>query len=162
MAFLNLTGKRFGRLTAVRQGRTAGGRSAWVCLCDCGKETTVYTNKLTSGATRSCGCLRREVAAKKATKHGEASAPLYHVLRAMHQRCENPKAHDYQWYGALGVTVCDEWKLTEYPIFKAWALANGYRPGLTIDRIDPSKGYSPDNCRWITIAEQQRNRRKKD
>jgi len=78
----------------------------------------------------------------------------------MHQRCENPKSRDYQWYGALGVTIYDGWKLTEYPNFKAWALANGYRPGLTIDRIDPTKGYNPNNCRWITMSDQQRNKRK--
>lgn len=162
MAFLNLTEKRFGRLIALYPSHTSGGRGAWVCRCECGNVTTALTYSLTSGKTKSCGCIRREVAAKKATKHGEANAPLYHVPNSMHQRCENPRAHDYQWYGAMGVTVCDEWKLTEYPAFKAWALENGYRPGLTIDRIDPGKGYSPDNCRWITIAEQQRNRRKKD
>lgn len=152
----NLTGQRFGRLTVTDYL----GNSRYRCVCDCGRETCAPTYRLKKGITRSCGCLRREVAAKKATKHGESASALYHVLHAMHQRCENPKSRDYQWYGALGVTIYDGWKLTEYPNFKAWALANGYRPGLTIDRIDPTKGYNPNNCRWITMSDQQRNKRK--
>jgi hypothetical protein len=130
------------------------------CRCDCGKETTVLTHSLKKGLTRSCGCLRRETATKKATRHRGSTEPLYAVLNVMHQRCENPKSRDFKWYGAKGVTVCKEWALTNYPAFKEWALNNGYRPGLTIDRIDPTGDYSPSNCRWITIQEQQRNKRK--
>ena len=152
----SLVGQRFGRLTVMEYT----GASRYRCLCDCGNEISVLTYSLNAGICKSCGCLRKETAAKRAFKHGDASAPLYQVLRAMHQRCENPKSHDYKWYGALGVTVCDAWKLTDYPVFKEWALANGYHAGLTIDRINPTKGYSPDNCRWITMSEQQKNKRK--
>lgn len=152
----NLAGKKFGRLTAL--GYVAG--SKYRCRCDCGNLAVVKTYSLKKGLTRNCGCLRQEVAALKATKHDGAADPLYHVLNAMHQRCENPKNRDFQWYGAKGVTVCEEWGLSNYPTFKAWAMSTGYRPGLTIDRKDPAGHYSPDNCRWITIQEQQRNRRK--
>ena len=151
----DLLGQRFGRLI-VREYVTG---SKFRCQCDCGATVVVLTYSLTHNKTRSCGCLRSEIMTKKATKHRGADEPLYHVLNAMHQRCSNPNNKDYKWYGALGVTVCDEWVLTNYSVFKAWALAAGYRPGLTIDRIDPSGSYTPNNCRWVTIQEQQRNRR---
>lgn len=151
----DLTGEQFGRLTVLGYA----GASSWRCQCACGARTTVKTYSLNKGTTRSCGCLRREIMAKKATKHNGTNDPLYHVLSAMHQRCENPNNKNFKWYGALGVTVCDEWALTNYPAFREWAIANGYHQGLTIDRMDPAGNYSPENCRWITIQDQQRNRR---
>ena len=74
----------------------------------------------------------------------------------MRQRCNNPNQHDYRWYGAKGVTICPEWD--DYMAFREWALSHGYDGKLTIDRIDFNKGYSPDNCRFITIQEQQQNK----
>lgn len=152
----DLSGQRFGRLTAMEYHPG----SMYVCKCDCGGVVKVKTHSLKKGLTKSCGCLRRETSAQKSTRHNGALDPLYHVLNAMHQRCENPKSKDYQWYGAKGVKVCAEWALSRYAAFKAWALANGYHPGLTIDRIDPFGPYCPENCRWITIQAQQRNKRK--
>lgn len=152
---LDLRGEQFGRLTVLRYA----GKSSWYCSCSCGNEKTAKTYDLKHGLVQSCGCLRREGAAKRATKHNGVYDPLYPVLNAMHQRCENPKDKSFKWYGALGVTVCDEWALTNFPAFRDWALASGYQPGLTIDREDPAGDYCPSNCRWITIQEQQRNRR---
>ena len=151
----SLSGQKFGRLTAIEY--MPG--SKYRCICDCGEEAVVKTYSLNSGITKSCGCLRREVAARKATKHGGANDPLYHVLNTMHQRCENPNCPDYKWYGAEGVTVCEEWALPNFSAFREWALSSGYEPGLTIDRINLFESYNPDNCRWITIQEQQCNRR---
>lgn len=79
----------------------------------------------------------------------------------MHQRCENPLNYDFQWYGARGIDVCEDWALKNYPVFRDWAFQSGYAAGLTIDRIDPDKGYYPDNCRWVTTQAQQQNRRPK-
>lgn len=93
----------------------------------------------------------------KAT-HGEGNSRLYHAWSAMKQRCSNPNNRKYDSYGGRGITVCDEWA-NSYLAFKKWAIENGYSDCLTIDRIDNEKGYSPDNCRWITNKDQQRNKR---
>lgn len=78
----------------------------------------------------------------------------------MKERCYRPSNDNYKYYGALGITICDEW-LNDFSAFAKWSLANGYTDELTIDRKDNTRGYSPDNCRWITIQEQQRNKRKR-
>ena len=88
--------------------------------------------------------------------HGMYGTRLYRVWNGMKDRCLNPNSKDYRHYGGRGITICDEWK--EPTAFFNWALENGYREDLTIDRIDNDKGYCPNNCRWITNSEQQRNR----
>lgn len=77
--------------------------------------------------------------------HGLSKTPLYSVWQTMKQRCINPRCRGYRWYGAKGITLCEEWQNPES--FYEWAINNGYKPGLTIDRINPSEGYSPNNCR---------------
>lgn len=84
---------------------------------------------------------------------------LRSVRSAMIQRCTNPNSREYHNYGGRGITICDEWKANKES-FIEWAFENGYRQGLSIDRIDNDKGYSPDNCRWVTSKEQSRNMRK--
>ena len=88
--------------------------------------------------------------------HGLCYTPLYGVWEMMKQRCYNPRCRGYKWYGAKGITVCEEWQ--KFKPFHAWATAAGYQPGLTIDRIDNAKGYSPDNCRWVSLQVQMSNR----
>lgn len=89
-------------------------------------------------------------------KHGLYHTTLYKVWLTMKQRCDNPKSRGYKWYGEKGVKVCEEWQSVEK--FYKWAIQSGYKAGLTLDRIDNSKGYSPNNCRWITMSEQQSNK----
>lgn len=147
---IDLTGMRFGRLTVVSRSKEITKnhkRVYWDCICDCGKQTSVDGWNLRSGYTKSCGCLFQEVI----TKHGDHDAPLYKVWHGMKARCNNQNSTAFRYYGARGISVCDEW--SDYLTFKEWAISNGYRQGLAIDRIDSNKNYCPENCRWITPSE---------
>lgn len=97
------------------------------------------------------------MAVKKYEDPGTHRTKLYSIWCGMRQRCGNPNNKDFQWYGAAGIMVCPEW--SDFNVFRDWALRSGYAEGLTIDRKNGREGYSPTNCRWITIQAQQRNRR---
>ncbi len=88
--------------------------------------------------------------------HGLCGTSLYAIWQTMKQRCENPNCRGYEWYGAKGIKVCSEWQ--SVTTFHDWAKKNGYQKGLTLDRIDSSQNYSPDNCRWVTMSQQQSNK----
>lgn len=90
-------------------------------------------------------------------KHGLRHTRLFSIWSNMLTRCTNCNADSYKWYGAKGITVCDEWR-NDFKSFYDWAMANGYSDNLTIDRIDNSKGYYPDNCHWSTEKTQANNR----
>lgn len=157
----NLTGLRFGRLTVIRETseRAADGGIIWECLCDCGKTCFVCGNKLTRkghSQKRSCGCLQEETHHTKT--HGESKSVLFHKWTGMKDRCYNSAAKNYKYYGGEGITVCDEWR-NSYEAFRDWALSAGYESGLSLDRIDPHGNYCPDNCRWVSLEAQQRNKR---
>lgn len=179
--FRDLTGQRFGRLTVLQVdsiGRQ--GKYKWLCRCDCGNEKSVYGVYLTRGDTQSCGCLHSEIltvhnmsdaksisTAKWNTvykkKHGKHGTRLYRVWTGMKQRCQNKNGKSYKYYGGKGVSVCDEWA-NSFDAFYEWAVRSGYdenaaRGDCTLDRIDGNGNYEPANCRWVSIAEQNRNKR---
>ena len=85
--------------------------------------------------------------------HGESGSILFHKWTGMKDRCYNANAKNYEYYGGRGIAICEEWR-TSYEAFRGWANSNGYKDGLSLDRIDPDKDYSPDNCRWITMSAQ--------
>lgn len=152
----NLSGKTFGRLRAIRPAYKNDKRNwVWFCECECGETLYVAGACLTNGHTKSCGCWKLSVAAEKikerSLKHGASKTRLYRIWCQMRRRCSKPSDPSYKWYGAKGISVCDAWSY--YPTFLTWSSNNGYREGLTIDRIDSAGNYTPENCRWITNEE---------
>lgn len=154
--FIDLTGKKYGYLTVIsRDKNTKDGRATWKCLCKCGKYTVVPTYRLNAGECQSCGCKKFE---SHNRVHGMTKTDLHNKWLQIKQRCLDKNYRAYQRYGAAGITICDEWK-NNFVAFMNWSYQNGYREGLSLDRIDNSKGYSPDNCRWVTWKDQCNNRR---
>lgn len=142
----DLTGARFGKLVATRPVVRPKKRRKWACKCDCGSECEVATDKLTTGRTKSCGCLRETVGRKTSTKHGLSGSPEYRVWYKMKRRCLNPDDPSYVWYGGRGISVCEKWL-----DFMEFYRDMGPRPSPrhTIERHDVTGNYEPDNCSWI-------------
>jgi len=139
--------------------RTAYKARRLLCRCDCGVERVVLFCHLRAGKSVSCGCYRPEVSYVKALRHGGCGTPLYGTWRNMINRCCQSRRDDFHVYAGRGISVCPEWR-SNFSTFHDWAHANGYRPGLSIDRINNDSNYEPDNCRWATPSEQSRNQRR--
>ena len=151
---IDLTGQRFGRLVVLYPHIEL---QRWVCLCDCGNIAIVSRSNLRRGATRSCGCYRNEQQKIRNVTHGESKTRLYRAWVAMRARCTDKNRQSYRNYGGRGIAFCDEWN--KYEPFRDWALGNGYRNDLTLDRINNNGNYEPQNCRWVDMKTQSRNTR---
>lgn len=127
------------------------------CICECGVSGRVREDSLKRGGSLSCGCLQHEMLSKIAYRHGEHTTPLYHVWASMKARCLTTTHHAWPDYGKRGITVCEEWM--SFVPFRDWAIKNGYKKGLILDRKDNNGNYEPDNCRWVTWVESNRNTR---
>ncbi|HHY74261.1 MAG TPA: hypothetical protein GX497_13765 [Bacillus bacterium] len=163
VGFQNLIGQVFGRLTVLSkvEGYKKDRKSYWMCVCECGNEKVVRADSLKSQKTTSCGCYNVD----SHKKHGQFNTSLYHKWEAMKSRCYNPNNIKYDIYGGRGIKVCNEW-IESFNNFYEWSLLSEYeehiqkygRKNTTLDRINCDGNYEPNNCRWATIKEQNKNR----
>ena len=174
---IDISGMKFGRLTALYPIDDDRKDTYWLCECECGNTIEVPSGSLRNGNTRSCGCLHKDFMIHMDrtkihhTKHGGSydengnMERLYGVWYGMKSRCYCENHSAYKYYGARGIEICDEWHY-DYGAFRDWALSHGYDPNAekgkcTIDRIDNDGNYEPDNCRFVSMSEQNSNKRKR-
>lgn len=165
----DLTGQRFGRLTALHFSHKDKNRKTyWDFLCDCGEIKTLRSDTVKNGNIRSCGCLKAEQDAlnlrldrrlEKEIKMDETYVTLGRRWAAMKSRCHDPHSQQYKNYGARGISVCEEW-LYSFKNFYEWCISNGYQKELEIDRKNNDGNYEPSNCRFVTHQVNTNNTRR--
>jgi hypothetical protein len=156
--YKDLTGQKFGRLKVLEFiGKDKHKRALWKCECECGNIKVVASPNLINGYTKSCGCLFGEMNRGLTIDSNGKSKKIYRIWASMKKRCQNKHSQDFKYYGGRGIKVCDEW--IEFEPFYNWAMINGYKEGLTIERKDVNSDYEPNNCIWIPFEEQAINRR---
>lgn len=157
--YKDLVGKVFGCLTVISKHSSGSGQIMWNCKCECGNIIQVNTGRLNFGSITSCGCIKRNRIIEQNTTHGLSNTRLYEIWCGMKKRCYDENSERYKDYGGRGITICDEWK-DDFQSFYDWAMKNGYKENLTIERKDVNGNYCSENCCWITKAQQSRNQRK--
>ena len=152
----DISGQTFGYLTVICQDESTIGQrnSKWLCKCKCGNTTIVTRSSLVNNHTLSCGCKKHE--SHNAT-HNMSKTRLYRIWRNIKNRCNRKEDKYWNNYGGRGIRICEEWD-SDFLNFYNWSINNGYSDLLSIERIDVNLDYCPDNCKWIPIEEQQRNK----
>ena len=162
----NIIGKKFGHLTVLKLDHkkqifnSSGKKNGWfyyyLCECECGNECIVERKHLLTKHSQSCGCHKVNLLKERTTTHNKRYTKIYNVWCGIKGRCYNLRQISYKHYGAKGIIMCDEW-LNDFMNFYNWSMANGYKEGLSIDRIDINGNYEPSNCRWTDDKTQARN-----
>lgn len=156
---IDITGQRYGMCTIVKLDHvTERYRLYWLCECDCGKRFVRRGDLIKESNFLNCGCYDLQKRLERQTTHGYAHSKLYHILYGIRQRCNNPNCSEYYLYGGRGIKICDEWNNNE--TFINWAINNGYKDGLSIERKNVNGNYCPENCCWIPLSEQSNNTRR--
>lgn len=151
----NIEGQRFGRLVVVLRYKSANNFAMWECICDCGKKVIAQGVRLRCGKIRSCGCLKHDTSAAKATLHGMSATKTYNTWHNMKHRCTDLGSLTSKNYGDIGISVCDRWLES----IDNFVEDMGHRPaGMYLDRIDNSKGYCKSNCQWLTRKDNNRKK----
>lgn len=160
---IDVTGHRYGRLTAQHRVPSEGRRTIWRFHCDCGTVMDVDVSRVRSGIAQSCGCYRAEMTASRSLKHGHSVGAAKGVKQSRtlksyqhaKQRCTNPRNPKFPYYGGRGISMCETWTAD----FRNFLADMGEcPPNKTLDRINPHGNYEPGNCRWATSSEQARTR----
>ena len=151
-------GKKYGKLLCIGNDLKKDSRY-YLFKCECGNICSKIGANVERGATKSCGCYQKLFVKNGMPhkRHGESCTRLYRIWKSMHERCDNPNANRANVYQMRGIQYCNEWK--QFESFRDWSLNNGYSDCLTLDRINNEEGYNPKNCRWVTVKEQNNNRR---
>lgn len=153
---MDISGEKYGRLTAIKRVANRKRATFWLFRCECGTETEINLGSVRSGITKSCGCLDREKSAERKRTHGMKGTRAYNVWCSMKARCLNPRQKSYRHYGGRGITVCPRWVES----FENFIEDMGQPPeGFSLDRIDPDGNYDPSNCRWADMRTQRANQR---
>ena len=153
----SLVGTKFNNLTILGiHSKDNAGHYKLICKCDCGNIKNIRADRVINGVTKTCGCKNLNYDCNLNGLSRKFPA-LYSCWNTIRHRCYNPKNEKYKYYGARGIAICEEWRKSFKPFFE-WAMANNYRKGLSIDRIDVNGNYEPSNCRWVNNLVQARNK----
>lgn len=157
----DMTGFKFNGCEVIsRKGSDKNGKALWEVVCFCGNSFITLGSSIRQKRAKSCGCSHKKAAKEMGLNnktHGATKSRLYLSWKSMKARCFNENHKSYKNYGARGITICNSWS-SSFENFEKWAVENGYKPNLTLDRIDVNGNYEPSNCKWATRKEQGRNK----